>query len=258
MTGRYIVTPFPIDTADPEDIAFQLTAEALDIPEEQGILKSEVERTLIVLRGIFDPSDRRFKSYFAELLALSRYGLIGPTAQPKQALDTLGNLQKRIFDMEKGRIISQHMTTIILRLALFLSSFLMAGFLAVSLAPLAGFAAPALREVQALVFVLPGLLIGLAFSSFLRCRAVTFFDLHAIDADRFSPFMRGAFALVVLIISAAFLKAGVFEILVGDVRLSSFDADGLSAFVFGAVVGFAQEPIISRIESIGKGVGKEP
>ena len=94
----------------------------------------------------------------------------------------------------------------------------------------------------------------MVFSSFVRCKAITFYDLHAIDADRFSPFMKSAFALVVLVLTAVLLKAGIFEIAIGKVKLSGFESDWLSAFVFGAIIGIAQEAAISRIETIKRQV----
>jgi hypothetical protein len=48
------------------------------------------------------------------------------------------------------------------------------------------------------------------------------------------------------------LKAELIEIKIGKAQLSSFDKDWLSAFVFGAVVGAAQEAVIARIETIKK------
>jgi len=62
--------------------------------------------------------------------------------------------------------------------------------------------------------------------------------------------LKTAFALATLLLRAAFLKAELTEIKIGKAQLSAFDRDYLSAFVFGAVVDFAQEAVISRIESI--------
>ncbi|WP_149803572.1 hypothetical protein [Mesorhizobium sp. NFR06] len=253
MTGRYVVSPYPKDAEHPYDIAFQLTKDATEVPPEQGLLKHEAERTLMVLRGMFQPADQRFIVYYKELLGLSQYGLVGETAQPDLGIDTLHNLQQRIFDTEKGRMISEHMRKIVGWLFSILLGVGIFGLLAVLAARYLIGPDQTLLVIQpALAMVLPGLLAGLAFSSFLRCRAVTFFDLHAIDADRFTPPMRAIFALILLFLTGAFLKAGVFEIAIGEVRLSQFDANGLSAFIFGAFVGFSQEPLISRIESISK------
>jgi hypothetical protein len=66
--------------------------------------------------------------------------------------------------------------------------------------------------------------------------------------------MKSAFALVILTLTAALLKAGIFEVAIGKVKLSSFESDWLSAFVFGAIIGIAQEAAISRIESIKRQV----
>ncbi|MBB6407750.1 hypothetical protein [Mesorhizobium sangaii] len=253
MTGRYIVYPYPKDAEQPYDIAFQLTKDATEVPSEQGILKHQAERTLMVLRGMFQPKDARFRGYYEELLGLSRYGLVGETAQPVLAMGTLQNLQERVFDTEKGRMISAHMQKIIGWLFFILLAVGVAGTLAVcGVNWLMGIDQDPIKSHLPLILVLPGLLAGLSFSSFLRCRAVTFFDLHAIDADRFTPPMRAIFALILLFLTGAFLKAGVFEISIGEVHLSQFDANGLSAFIFGAFVGFSQEPLISRIESISK------
>jgi len=64
--------------------------------------------------------------------------------------------------------------------------------------------------------------------------------------------MKSAFALVVLVLTAVLLKTGIFEIAIVRVKLSGFENDWLSAFVFGAMI--AQEAAISRIESIKRQV----
>jgi hypothetical protein len=256
MSGCFLVFPYPHDAEHPHDIAFQLEAGLKKkIPADQSHLKIEVERTLDVLRPMFAPEHPKFHSYFDELLALSRYGLVGPTAQPIQALDTLTTLQARILDSEKGTAISTHMRGIINSQTKLLVA--AAVGLAVCLYAAFYFGAATLQNFNILA-VMPGLWIGLIFSSFVRCKAITFYDLHAIDADRFSPFMKSAFALVVLVLSAVMLKAGIFEIAIGKVKLSAFENDWLSAFVFGAIIGIAQEAAISRIESIKRQVFPSP
>jgi hypothetical protein len=91
----------------------------------------------------------------------------------------------------------------------------------------------------------------------MRCRTITFFDLHAIEADRFTPGLKLAFAISIILIAGAFLKAELFEIKIGKAQLSMFDKDWLSSFVFGVVVGVAQEAVIARIETIRRGFGRE-
>lgn len=252
MNGCFLVFPYPHNAEHPHDIGFQLEADLKKkIPADQSQLKIEIERTLDVLRPIFAPDHLKFRGYFDELLALARYGLVGPTAQPNQALDTLKTLQARILDSEKGAAISTHMRGIIISQTKLLVGVVVA--LAAFLYGAFYFGAAMLQNFSILA-VIPGLWIGLVFSSFVRCRAITFYDLHAIDADRFSPFMKSAFALVVLILTAVLLKAGIFEIAIGKVKLSGFENDWLSAFVFGAITGIAQEAAISRIESIKRQV----
>ncbi|HKH21689.1 MAG TPA: hypothetical protein VKB53_12575, partial [Gammaproteobacteria bacterium] len=221
------------------------------IPADQSQLKIEVERTLDVLRPIFAPDHPKFHGYFDELLGLSRYGLVGPTAQPNQAMDSLRTLQARILDSEKGTAISAHMRGIIISQTQLLIAAAIALTACVYVAVY--FGAATIQNFN-IVAVIPGLWIGLVFSSFVRCRAITFYDLHAIDADRFSPLMKSAFALVVLVLIAILLKAGIFEVAIGKVKLSGFENDWLSAFVFGAIIGIAQEAAIARIESIKRQV----
>lgn len=256
MAGCYIVFEHPHGTASPHDIGFQLVVGFTgEIPADQSNLKSEVERTLDVLGARFAPDSMKFQRYFKELLALSQYGLVGESAQPLQALDTLRNLQKRIFDAEKGTAISAHMRAIMKPQIILLAASVAIGAAAVGAVKLAW-----LNDVTTFFpyfAILPGLFVGLTFSAFMRCRAVTFFDLHAIEADRFSPWMKVAFAIVTTAIAAVFLKAQLVEISIGKANLSNFDKDLLSAFVFGIVLGVAQELAISWIESIQKSAAKD-
>ena len=198
MSGYFVVFEHPHGSEHPTDITFQLQRDASgEIPPDQSQLKSEVERTLDVLLAIFQPDDPKFHRYFGELLGLSQYGLVGDTAQPIQAMDTLENLQKRIFDQEKGRAVSGHMHGIIRSQVVLLSA---VGIALVGVAFAAGkWLAPELsRQILTLFAVIPGLFVGVVFSSFMRCKTITFYDLHAIEADRFTPVMKGAFAIVTL------------------------------------------------------------
>jgi hypothetical protein len=246
MIGHFLVSEYPHGAAHPTDIAFQLSEDAtMSVPKDQSTLKSEAEKTLHVLRALFAPEDIKFKSYYDELLGLCRYGLVGKTAQPTQAMNTLKNLQTQIFDNEKGKVISAYMSTIVKAQFVMLAIMLAAGAAAIYY-----FVGASYADRLPLLCVFVGLFVGLVFSSFVRCRALTFYDLHAIDADRFSPMLKLTFAGATLLLAAAFLKAEIFEIKVGKAQLSNFDKDYISAFVFGAIVGVAQEAIIARIESI--------
>lgn len=256
MAGCYYVSEYPAKSECPYDIAFQTAPETKrKIPADQSNLKTEVEKTLDVLRAMFAPDHLKFRRYFDELLALSRYGLVGESAQTAQAQETLKTLQSRILDSEKWAAISTHMRSIIVSQTTFLVIADIALGACLYVAFTYGMAAISNFNILA---VMPGLWIGLVFSSFVRCKAVSFYDLHAIDADRFSPLMKAAFALVVLILTAVLLKAGIFEIAIGKVKLSNFDSDWLSAFVFGTIIGIAQEAAISRIESIKRQVFTSP
>ncbi|WP_019962141.1 hypothetical protein [Woodsholea maritima] len=245
--GLYLVYAYPENSDHPDDIAFELTLEARDIPPAYSQLKSNIERTLSVLRALYQPQDKVFKDYYGELLALAQYGLKGPTAQPQQAELTLANLQQRFHNSEKGKVISQHMTK---TLKLYAIVFGTCAALALLLYGLLVLTPWAFNPV--VLSTLPGLCLGLTLTAFMRCKTVNFYDLHAIDADRFSPWMRAAFALVLLCVTAIFLKAGVFQIEVGELAISEFDAKALSGLLFGLVVGITQEPLIARIEAIAK------
>jgi hypothetical protein len=258
-SGSYRVYAYPPRDERARDIMFELAPEAAgaSIPKEQGALKNEAERTLHVLRNLFQPEDEtRFRGYFNELLGLCQYGLVGVTAQPVQAMDTLKNLQNQIFDNEKGRAISAYMTNTIKAQSLWFGIVLVViigcGFAAYRWLDWASY-----RDHLPLLGILPGLFVGIVFSSFMRCRTITFFDLHAIEADRFTPGLKLAFAISIILIAGAFLKAELFEIKIGKAQLSLFDKDWLSAFVFGAVVGVAQEAIIARIETFRQKFGRE-
>jgi hypothetical protein len=250
MAGHFLVSEYPTGAEFPYDIAFQLNENATGkLPKDQSTLKSEAEKTLHVLRALFSREDGKFVGYFTELLALCRYGLVGATAQPAQALDTLKNLQMQIFDNEKGRAISAYMGTVIRSHGTSLA--LLALVLGLAIAGSRCLLAMEDNVIPLQILaVAPGLFVGLIFSSFIRCRTITFYDLHAIEADRFAPLLKVAFAVAIVLLTGAFLKAELFEIKLGKTQLSAFDRDYLSAFVFGAVVGVAQEAIISRIESI--------
>jgi hypothetical protein len=255
--GCYRVYAYPPKDEHARDIMFELAdaVTSAPVPKEQGVLKSESERTLHVLRSLFPAhEDARFRPYFGELLGLCQYGLVGVTAQPVQAMETLRNLQNQIFDSEKGRCISQYMRNMIKLQAVLFS--LLAIVVCGTGAVLNYLFGASIVEHYALIFVLPGLFVGLILSCFVRCRTVTFFDLHAIEADRFTPGLKFAFVLCTAVLAAAFLKAELIEIKIGKAQLSHFHTDWLSAFTFGAIVGMAQEAIIAHIETMSQKLGR--
>jgi hypothetical protein len=248
--GRFIVFAHPHGDDKAQDIMFQLAPDMTGLmPKDQSNLKGEAEKTLFVLRTLCATEENRFRPYFKELLGLCQYGLVGQTAQPIQALDSLQILQEQIFDNEKGRAISTYMHSLAKSQAIgvILALFIVAAGL-ISVDQIYG--TSFLKEKYSALAIAPGLFVGVVFSSFMRCRAIGFYDLHAIDADRFTPALKTLFAFVIVLLAAAFLKAGIFEIKIGKAELADFDNNVLSAFVFGAVVGVAQEAIISRIETI--------
>ena len=204
-----------------------------------------------MLRSLFPPDkDLKFRPYFNELLSLCQYGLVGPTAQPIQAMDTLRNLQNQIFDTEKGRAISSHMRGIIKWQAALLGGLVIV-MIAVELAFWRFAGEKPFRDVGSILLaaLVAGLFVGIVFSSFLRCRTVTFYDLHAIEAEDL------AVHEVRVCVDYA-NDCGCFSESWFDrdrnikVHLSAFNTDLLSAFVFGVVVGIAQEAIIYKIELI--------
>ena len=248
--GHFIVFAHPHGDEKAQDIMFQLAPDLTgSLPKEQSNLKAEAEKTLNVLRSLCANEDGRFRPYFNELLGLCQYGLVGKTAQPAQALDSLKILQEQVFNNEKGRAISTYMSALaksqaigmILVLAVSAGGFILFDWM---------YGTHLLNQNFSAMAIAPGLFVGVIFSSFMRCRAIGFYDLHAIDADRFTPALKTLFAYVIAMLAAAFLKAELFEIKIGKAQLSDFDKNILSAFVFGAVVGVAQEAIISKIETI--------
>jgi hypothetical protein len=247
----------PVKDEHARDIMFELADVAItSVPKEQGALKFEAEKTLHVLRNLFPPADEiKFRPYFKELLGLCQYGLVGATAQPVQAMDTLRNLQSQIFDNEKGRAISAYMSNTIRSQGIWFAAVLVF-VIGCGVAAHMWLSWPYEQRLP-LLGILPGLFVGIIFSSFMRCRTITFFDLHAIEADRFTPGLKLAFAISTILLAGAFLKAELIEIKIGKAQLSLFDKDWLSAFVFGAVVGVAQEAVIARIETIGQKLGRE-
>lgn len=251
MPSNFLVYSYPEETAHPYDIAFRAAEGAASpLPPGEALLKSEIEKTILVLRGLFKPEDERFRVYHHELLSLAQYGLVGTGAQPDEAANALKNFQSRILSSEKGHLVSTHLAK---TFGVFFGEIVMLYVMFLFVAAVNQkyqWYAVSLIDNGPLLVIPVSLFIGFMISSFLRYRSLGFFDLHTIDADAFKPYMRGLFALTMLAAVAVFLKAGVFEIVVGKAKLSDFDSSVLSAFTFGLLVGLGQEQLIARIDSV--------
>jgi hypothetical protein len=108
--GAFIVAP---DPGNPKDILFKVASEDVkEIPEDQLILRDEVDRALTVIRTAFRDDEKRFSHYYRQLLSLAQTGLVGNAAQPGFARRALIVLKNDIVASEGSAIKNRYMKTL--------------------------------------------------------------------------------------------------------------------------------------------------
>jgi len=113
--GRWVVHGVPLNDAFQDDIFFGLRPATDSVPAEQVKLKSEVEKTLTLLRAIFPDRTNnlgqkaRFSDYFRKLLSLSQVALTPRNPNPEVATYALLSVHQEIVELEGGRIKNTYM-----------------------------------------------------------------------------------------------------------------------------------------------------
>ena len=245
-----------LENADKEryDIFFLYLGASGSMPEDMTLLKSEFEKTLDILRQFYSNiaslgSRGRddYQTYLDDLKGLAEYGLEAPNPQPKQAMESLRIIQARFVERQKANLIAKYMANLGLHLIGVLGVAEILLCLASSAAVAQWCSLTSVLKNAPYLAILPALFVGIVFSSFLRCRTLTFYEVLGIDTDKFTPTSRAVFALALTAIAAIFLKAKVLDFSFGGESLSTFDMSLSAALTFGAICGLAQEAIASMV-----------
>jgi hypothetical protein len=239
-------------TEDKRDILFQTKSPATSDPsEEQTTLVNEIERTLRVLRQLFDGRDADFGRYFDPLLSLAQGGLVGDNAQPAIARRALVELKTEVLEREAGRVKNRHMVRLGRAAALLGIPSLLVG--------LAARVASTFPEVASkhgvitgdaagnCAFLIAGCAAGVWVSFGARKAQLVFEDLSVPEHDHLYPATRLAFTALLTAALGLLFHSGAAEVKIGTVSSSRVFVDPIAALLIGFLAGFSEQVLSKTI-----------
>lgn len=244
--GGYIVR---VNPEKPDDILFSVKSDVTEVTDLQQRLHLEIEKTLVVIRKLFEHAPVDFQHYFNQLLGLAQAGLVPDNAQPGISLNALQQLKNEVVDRKSGAIKNGYFKSLGVQ-ALYLGvpalalALLLKGFNYVfpnedSLANLAVFAN--------FILVWCSSLLGIWISFGARKTTLSFEELTVIEEDRWEPRMRMIFAgTIAMIFSLLFYKEAL-TIDFGPVSSKAISKDAFVAMIFGVVLGLSEQILGKKI-----------
>ena len=255
--GCFRVYAAPINTEHPYEIVFELHDDAPhQIPRDQRNLKSEVERSLVVISSIYQASDPAFRYYFPRLLSLSQMGLTGETANPEAATDTLEDLQKEFLDRQGNdakRIYYRKVSYAALSLGL---APLVFGLIVVARPDifskwLYGDIAPqetmSITHIGNFVIVWGAAVLGVLLSGLLQTIDVPFSRLHVLEEDQTNSWIRCVIVGSLALLLALLLYKRFVEINIGGIQITSLYTDTVTSIIFGVLCGLSGRALLLRL-----------
>ena len=244
--GCYIVNKNP---DKPDDIIFSVKPEISQVSELQQRLHLEIEKTLVVVRKLFENSPIELQQYFAQLLTLAQAGLVPENAQPAISLNALQQLKNEIIDKKSGEVKNSYFKNLGIQ-ALYLGVPPLC--LALILKGLDYFI-PNIDSLSNLsifanfIFVWCSSLLGIWISFGARKTILSFEELTTIEEDRLEPMMRMLFAgAIALIFSLLFYKQAI-TINFGTVSSKDISTDSFIAMIFGVSLGLSEQILGKKI-----------
>jgi len=234
--GFFVVSQYE---DDPKDIHFQTLTESGPPPEDQLQLKTEIERTLVVLKMLFETDEERYFTYFYPLLSLAQCGLVGDHAQPEVARRALHELRSEVTDKEAGNVKNRYLKNLgahsiclsALPLLLGLFFYFLNG--------------PHISTN--LLFLWVGSMVGVWVSFGARKTVFKFEDLNIPEKDRLDPFIRLSFAGVLSLIMGILFYKQALVVTVGNLNTAAIAEDPLIATIIGVFCGISELVLPSKI-----------
>lgn len=259
MAGAFRVYAYPIDSENPEDIAFELQPDFVEtVPEDQEKLKSDVERALAVISAIYSPDHGRFKYYHTRLVSLSQMGLVGNTANPATAQRSLQSLLKDFADKEGAEVKRRYLksvnsATIWLSLPVTVIAFILmisSGYIGYTASTI--YANNDVSPVDAskyseyviygcnFLLVWSSCIVGIWLSSVAKAGNVEFNRFHIIEEWQINPITRFIFISAMAIFMSLLVYKQFVVLSIGGISLSSFYKDPVTSIIFGVLCGLGE------------------
>jgi len=233
----------------PNDIIFSVKPNISQVTENQQKLHLEIEKTLVVVRKLYENTPIELQHYFSQLLTLAQAGLVPEeNAQPTISLNALQQLKAEIIDKKSGEVKNTYFKTLGLKAAYLGLPILV---IALTIKTLYYFRNSDiinnLSTFSNFLFIWCASLVGVWLSFGARKTVLTFEELTTIEEDRLEPVIRLIFVgVMALMFSLLFYKeAIVLEI--GKISTKSITTDSFTAIIFGVFLGLSEKLIGQKL-----------
>ncbi|WP_298147539.1 hypothetical protein [Flavobacterium sp.] len=244
--GCYIVVK---NEAIPNDIIFSVKPSISQVSENQQKLHLEIEKTLVVVRKLFENTPIELQHYFSQLLTLAQAGLVPEeNAQPTISFNALQQLKAEIIDKKSGEVKNTYFKTLGLKAAYLGLPILIVALTIKTIYYFKNYdIINNLSTFSNFLFVWCASLIGVWLSFGARKTVLTFEELTTIEEDRLEPVIRLIFVgVMALMFSLLFYKeAIVLEI--GKISTKSITTDSFTAIIFGVFLGLSEKLIGQKL-----------
>ena len=229
MEGFFIVDKNPDEAFD---IKCELHPEKAKeaVPTEQAKLYNEIENTNNVIKSLKNTQNETKQKYFDKLLSLSQAGLVGETAQPDLALNSLTKLREEMVLVEGQRIKNSYMMDL--------------GIKAVTLSVVAMALAIISIEVSCYnLFTAFGAFAGTWVSFGARRFNITFEQLSLLEEDMMSPWIRLIYIGVCSSIFLLMLNTKILSISIGTLSTTTIKDSVELQITVGVLCGLVESKI---------------
>lgn len=234
MEGFFIVDKNPDEAFDIKcELHSKKATEA--VPTEQAKLYNEIENTNNVIKSLKNTQNETKQKYFDKLLSLSQAGLVGETAQPDLALNSLTKLREEMVLVEGQRIKNSYMMDLGIK-ALILSVVAMA--LAIISIEVSFYS-----QVSMYLFTAFGAFVGTWVSFGARRFNITFEQLSLLEEDMMSPWIRLIYIGVCSSIFLLMLNTKILSIGIGTLSTTTIKDSVELQITVGVLCGLVESKI---------------
>lgn len=205
------------------------------IPEKEQILYVKVERTNSIIKSLRKTSKEIKTKYFNKLLTLSQAGLVGETAQPELALNSLTELQNEMVLIEGQRIKNEYMKSLGIRALILGAATILVYIVSLTCGILQAFSMYCLAVI--------GALIGTWISFGARKFNITFEQLSLLEEDMMSPWIRLIYICVCSAVFLLFLRTQLISFGIGEISTISIKDNPEIQISIGVLCGLVESKI---------------
>lgn len=229
-------------------ISAELDPRRKSIPNDQSEFLAAILNTQTVLAVIFKDKPKKYKTNFAQLLALAQVGLVGNSPETSLAKQSLKQLKAEIMIREGTQIKLDYLS----RLGLLAAGLASAGvFFWIFIQNLGGCSATSMLPYWCLIgnygLLWMGTMLGVWISVAASRGRLTFNDLPTVVGRFREPLIRLIFTGFLGIVLGWFLAANLIGITFADLDFSEFVSKPLTALVLGTVSGISEKALSVRL-----------